>query len=324
MAKVVPISERTRGNDARDDELESDASSSIHSYDNEGEEKESDDKSGDPMLSKQPLKKYKKMKDAQAEKSSFIENRNKLRDQVLKEVMDEIMPDIGAYDIDGMANRVVKSEEGKLSRFLKFVGLKGLDLHEAILSGSTKHVRRAIKKITVGKNANPAMINQYDELGRTPLSMAVKILNIEMIDMLLDHDALPDIVDEDTGRTPLFFSVLQRAHIISQTLISYKATIDMSDFHCVTPLMLAASLGDLHHLKMFVDRNADVDARDENGWTPLHYAANANSKQCLYYLMKEGANRHLRDMKNRRALDIARFRNHGECIALLEASRLQW
>lgn len=322
MAKVVPVDSEPHleplanananaNANTEDDDQYSVASSAL----NDNEQKQDTNPS-----SKFSSKRNEKI---ETDQSTFIKNRNALRDSVLKEVMEAIMPDIGAYDIDGMVARA-SNEQSKFTRAMKFLGLMDLDLHEAVLSGSMKHLRRSVRKVCTGKKANPAMVNQYNTDGMTPLSLAVKILNIDMVDFLLDYDALPDIVDENSGRTPIHFSVMSKAHLITQTLIQNNASVDMPDFKCVTPLMLAAANSDIAHLKLLIDKAAEVDARDENGWTPLHYAANANALKCCKYLMREGANRHLRDLQKRRALDIARFRDFGDVIALLSASRLQW
>ena len=309
MAKVAPVDEKTTIASPYDDDY-SVTSSNLND---------------EPLPNESARSVGTSKRDTEPERgeSTFIKNRNALRDSVLKEVMEAILPDIGAYDIDGMAPRST-NESSQVVRALKYLGFMDLDIHEAVLSGSLKHVKRAVKKMITGKKANPALINQYDMEGMTPLSLAVKILNMDIIDYLLDHDALPDIIDERTGRTPLHFSVLAKAHLISQNLINYNASVDMPDFQCITPLMLAASQGDIVHVKMLIDKAAEVDARDENGWTPLHYATNANAVKCVVYLMREGANRHVRDLQKRRPLDIARFRDFGDIIALLSANRLQW
>ena len=301
MAKVVPI-----GGTIEEEDDKSVASSSVHS-DGVDLEKEAELEAAQNALKK---------------KSNFLTARNILRDNVLKEVMGAIMPDIGAYDIDGMGKRAAP-EKSKFKQWLKFFGLMDLDLHEATLSGSNYHVKRAIKKIMKpgeGKTPDPSLMNQYDEQGRTPLSIAVKIKNSEMVLDLLENEALPDICDEATGRTPLMFSVMNKTLAISKDLLKYSASVDMPDFQCITPLMLAVANKDIKHSELLCSRLAEVDAQDENGWTPLHYAVLNNAPRCIIHLLSEGANRSLRDNNRRRPLDIARWKNFGECIAILSSS----
>lgn len=303
MAKVVPVSAKL----VDFDDTKSDASSSIHS---EGVDLEAQ---AELEAAQESVKK----------RSKFINARNKLRDNVLKEVMAAVMPDIGNYDIDGMAKRAAP-EKSKFKIWMRFLGLMDLELHEAVLSGSVRMTKRSINKIMnpgKGKTPDRTLMNQYDDQGRTPLSIAVKIKNIEMVMDLVENDALPDVCDESTGRTPLMFSVQNKTLDISKYLLKYNASVDMSDFQCVTPLMLAVANKDIKHCELLCVRLADVDAQDENGWTPLHYAVLNNAPQCVVYLIEEGADRSIRDINKRRPLDLARYKNFGECIAILSSSR---
>lgn len=250
MSKILPV------DIADNDDIVSIASSSIHS------ETQKDDDNEENI----EMKRIK-------QKSKFIQARNKLRDDVLNDVMATIMPDIGAYDIDGMAAKNI-TESGQCVKILKFLGILNLDLHDAVLSGSAKHVKYSIKKFTNVKNKkyyDPSLINQYDLQGRTPLSLAVKIKKFEIVEILLDHDALPDIIDETTGRTPLMFSIIQNTMKITNLLIGYKASVHMPDFHFITPLMLAASTKDLDHMKLLCKNLVEVDAQDDNVSYLLYY-----------------------------------------------------
>ena len=87
--------------------------------------------------------------------------------------------------------------------------------------------------------------------GRTPLSLAVKIKNLDMVDVLLEHNALPEIIDESSGRTPLMFSVLLKTTIkISTLLINFNANVNFPDYKMVTALMIAASNKDIAHVQL--------------------------------------------------------------------------
>jgi hypothetical protein len=315
MAKVMPLDERPQTAESdgdiglrrvqkEDDDNNSVASSSIHSKDETEAEAEEEN-----------------LQEALKNKSTFIASRNQLRDAVLREVLEAVMPDIGAYDIDGMASRAAP-EKSQFKQMLKFLGLLNLDLHEAVLSGSLRHVNNSIKQLA--KNGDLALVNQYDEAGRTPLSLAVKIHNLDMVESLLENEALPDVVDEASGRTPLMFAVLGRSFDIAQLLLKYSASVDMADFKCVTPLMLAVSNRDLKSVGLLCHSLSEVDLQDENGWTALHYSVMNNAPKCILALLKEGADRSIRDMNKRRPLDLARFRDYGDCVALLESRKAMY
>ncbi|KAL7958223.1 hypothetical protein V8C34DRAFT_304979 [Trichoderma compactum] len=44
-----------------------------------------------------------------------------------------------------------------------------------------------------------------------------------------------------------------------------------------------------HLTQLLLERGAAVDATDEDGWTPLHCAAQSNSKECAILLLDSGA-----------------------------------
>lgn len=307
MAKVIPImlspgkpSANKKGTIAggskggKEDDDDSVASSSLNSVPNEYEEEEEPNS-----------------------ESAFIKKRNELKTKILQEVMSEVMPDMGAYDIDGMVRSRSVRKGGPWTKFLKAVGIKELDLFEAVFSGQLYQVQRTVRTILYGKKPNPKLMNQYNEDGVTPLSVAVKSNLTSIAQYMLSNKALPDICDESSGCTPLMYSVLHGNYLISSALLSNGAAVDLGDYKCVTPLMLAASRNDLRHCQMMCRNFADVDLQDQNGWTPLHYCAYANATDCMLFLLGEAASRTVKDLHRRKPIDIAKFLNNGECIAIL-------
>lgn len=253
--------------------------------------------------------------------SKFVRRRNELKDRVMKEVLDKVMPDIGAYNIDA-ANDAEKKKNRLMIKmifikFFKFIGLLELDLHDAVLSGSLYQLKATLRKQMNGKNAKPESINEYDDNGCTPLSLAVKIKSEEFVSYLLEYNAQPDYIDEFSGRTPLFFSVLNGTHEITVMLIRSGANANTADFKCVTPLMIAASQNDVLHVKLLCKAYADVDIQDENGWSALHYASYGHAPEAMEVLLEEGAARDIRDINKRKPIHIAKFVGNGRCIALL-------
>ena len=245
-----------------------------------------------------------------------------LKNRILKDVLNQVLPDDGEYDIDGMMASKAKPSNSLLVRFLKIIGLLDLDLHEAVLTGSLYHVQRSVRKILYGKKPNPLLINQLDEAGRTALSIAAKIKNEKIVEYLLENGALPDIADESTGRTPLMFAVLNKDYEMTKKLVSSGSSVNFADFQSITPLMLAASVNDLMSCKIICSKRVLVNAQDLNGWTALHYCACFNSPEVLRYLIvEEAADRTIRDLNRRRAVDIAKFKDHGECVSILSTTK---
>ena len=251
--------------------------------------------------------------------SDFTKSRNEMRERIMREVTNEILPDIGAYDLDAAPPPVQKLWKGPMVSFCKFLGFWPKSLHELVLDGYFADVDKYCQKITSGDNPRPELVNQYHEtLGQTPLSFAIKAKNKDIVEVLLSNGAIPDLIDQDTGRTPLFYSVLNGTHDLSKLLLDNGASVNMADYNAVTPLMLAVMNNDLKHCMMLNKKSAEVDAQDINGWTPLHYGAWKDAPRCLKFLLNEGARRDIKDINGRSALHMARFRQYGDCISALE------
>lgn len=251
----------------------------------------------------------------------FGQNKEELKEQIMQEVIDKILPDIGSYNENGyVAPKKEKKRKMYLDmgvKFLKFFGLITLELHEAVLTGSIKYVQASLRKLMTGKDPHPEWINQYNLEGVTPLSIAVKINDVDIVGTLLENNAVPDYVDESSGRTPIFYSVLNGNHKITKMLLSCSASVNMVDFQCMSPLMIAASKNDVLHVRMLCAVHAEVDLQDEQGWTALHHAAANDASECMAVLISEGSDKRIRDLNRRKPIHIAKFKNHGKCVAVL-------
>lgn len=300
-----------------DDHEISDASSSINS-----EHEPPMESSGMSFKSKRSGKSGKSKKSNSQKPGKFLQrfgqNKDELKEQIMQEVMEKILPDIGSYNENGyVAPKKESNKKQYIIKVLKFLGLLTLDLHEAVLSGSLKHVQRAIRQMATGKDPHPEWINQYNSEGVTSLSIAVRSNHADISGYLLENNAIPDYVDESTGRTPIFYSILNANHRITKMLLSCHASVNMVDFQCMSPLMIAASKNDILHVKMLCAMHAEVDLQDDQGWTALHHAAANNSSECMAVLISEGADKRIRDFNRRRPINIAKFKNFGKCIAVL-------
>lgn len=57
-----------------------------------------------------------------------------------------------------------------------------------------------------------------------------------------------------------------------------------------TALHIASLAGEKEIIKILIEHNADVDARSQNGFTPLYMAAQENHDSCVRYLLSKNAN----------------------------------
>lgn len=131
---------------------------------------------------------------------------------------------------------------------------------------------------------------QNDMKGFTPLHSAVQLGDEESVRSLLDAGADANARDGRYGWSPLFLS-----------LLSWDGWSEEG------PLLL-------------LERGADINSVDNEGWTPLHYAADVGLKDAVVWLSENGADITARNNRGRTPLDVAKRRGNSEIVALLSAN----
>jgi len=84
----------------------------------------------------------------------------------------------------------------------------------------------------------------------------------------------------------------------------------------VTALHLAAGFGSTKTVKILLEADADISARDVNERTPLHYAAH-NRVDVVKMLLDNGADVRAVDRQQQTALDLAKKHNKIDVLNLL-------
>jgi len=150
-----------------------------------------------------------------------------------------------------------------------------------------------------------ADVNAKDEQGSVPLVFAVKEGRKEIVELLLAHGADVNVKDR-WGRTPLDYARQKKNEEIIR-LLSTK----------VTSLYQAMQLGDVAKVKVFLEQGADVNAKNENGQTPLLLAAQNNDVNTAKLLISAGADVNIKNNAGQTSIDIALSQGNKEIIKLL-------
>ena len=172
-----------------------------------------------------------------------------------------------------------------------------------------------------------SILDAKDDGGRTPLQRAALVYGSckeceQVVDFLLEHGAKVDIFTASTfcdadvvrtelarepelvkqrceGSSPLNWAVRPRRNVdaapeICKVLIAAGADVhDLDQYESdMTPLHHAAEWGPkvcLQLVDLLLEAGADLNAKDQQGWTALQYAKDRGRKEMADHLTKLGA-----------------------------------
>lgn len=90
-----------------------------------------------------------------------------------------------------------------------------------------------------------------------------------------------------------------------------------------TRVIDAVKEGDRDRLRQILAEGAAVDEQDEQGWTPLNWAAGRGDAEAVALLLDHGADLTMTGRDDRTPLMIARAAGHGEVVDTLTAAEQQ-
>lgn len=157
-----------------------------------------------------------------------------------------------------------------------------LDVHEAAAVGDADELAAALR-------AAPLLHGTWTADGFTALHLAAFFGKTENVRLLLAEGADPGTVARNPSR--------------------------------VQPLHSAAAARELEIARLLVAAGADVNARQQGGWTPLHAAAAHGDESLARLLLEHGAEPGVANDAGRTPVDLARENGH-ETVAVLVESGL--
>jgi len=124
-------------------------------------------------------------------------------------------------------------------------------------------------RVLLTKGANP---NTSDSQGRTALSYAAQLGNLEMAVLLINAGASPDVRDK-LGNSPVHWAADSGHLQLLRLLCDVHAGIDVANRQGITPLMMASGRGNLPIVKLLLTRGANPKKQDYTGRDALGWAA---------------------------------------------------
>jgi len=124
-------------------------------------------------------------------------------------------------------------------------------------------------------------INVKNAHGQSPLHLAVKQGNSDVVQVLLENGAEVDAIETDSGCTSLHYAASLGHADLCESLVRYGANPDAQTARLETPLHLAVSRGHPEVVALLLKYHAKLDIRDKNGMTPLQQAETFKKREIV-------------------------------------------
>ena len=190
-------------------------------------------------------------------------------------------------------------------------------LHRAVDRGKADNVFALLE---AGADLNARTLT-----GDTPLHLAAARSDTTIVSALVHAGA--DLNDRNSdGETPLHRAWGHGNPLVVDHLVALGADVEVRDNRGRTPgASPACDLADyrffrdapLDSIKGCVEAGADVNGRNEHGWTPLHHAADTDSEVIATTLLDAGADVNARDSSGNAPLHTAAGRRLGDSPAMI-------
>jgi ankyrin repeat protein len=161
--------------------------------------------------------------------------------------------------------------------------------------------------------------NQATDDGWTALHAAAVFNHLQIVRDLLQAGATIDACTED-GFTPLLNAAQANAEVVATLLRAGADPMAQETRLGWRPLDRFSEYGNASAVRLLLDADVDVDARDFSGGTALMDAAEAGSTECVTLLLHAGANPSL-TCDGKTASQLAAKHGYHTLAALLTAHK---
>ncbi|NEV49241.1 ankyrin repeat domain-containing protein [Wolbachia pipientis] len=180
-------------------------------------------------------------------------------------------------------------------------------------------------------------VNEKNKDGQTPLHLAIEKNNEKAVDALLKARGINVYAKDSLGNTPLdlardkhhielmtvltkienLYSAIRQVNVKEIDKLIKGVNVNVIDQNGMTPLHYAAKKHNEDIANALIKAGADVNAKDQNGRTPLHWAAIERNKDVASALIKAGADVNVKNEYERTPLHLAVKNCNRELVTLL-------
>ena len=144
----------------------------------------------------------------------------------------------------------------------------------------------------------------------------------QLVSEILDRDPGQAKSWSADGFTPLHFASFFNQPAIARELVRRNAdvaAISMNPME-VTPLHSAAAAHATEIVRMLVESDASINAKQHGGWTALHAAADNGDEDMIKILLQHGADPLLQNDEGKTPAQIAQLKGRDKAFQLLSAA----
>ncbi len=123
----------------------------------------------------------------------------------------------------------------------------------------------------------------------------------------------------DNGETLLIIAIKKDFRSIRNLLIEKGASAEKANVNRETPLIAAVGVNKANSVRFLLDLRVNLEKRDANGDTALHVALKKSNDELALMLVKEGANVHSLDPRDRNAQKLADEFNTPQTSAFIKS-----
>ena len=162
-------------------------------------------------------------------------------------------------------------------------------------------------------------LNQVDNKGISPLCYAAFLGSTDIVKLLLNEDVDIGVKNLSDGFTPIFCAVRSNKPEILTAFVEKGVDVNRrcDEENGITPLHYAAMLGKEASVSFLIKNGANVNIHDVAGRTPLHYAVLQKKIVILHMLLNANADFNLRDDAGSTPFDIAMQSGNVQYVNLL-------
>jgi len=179
---------------------------------------------------------------------------------------------------------------------------------------ATKSGNAEMAELLLDHKAN---IDDLDQNGYSPLMIAVSERHKQLISTLLMKKARLNFKSKDTEQTALMIAICNGIPEVAEKLIFSGAAVKGFDKEGNTTLLHAAEFGYSSLVNILIGKGVNVNCANKKGITPLTAAIRNGHVDCAAILLDRGANIEAREEDNRTPLLIAVHARQTECTQLL-------